>query len=489
MELEVAETGRFAVAHRPRDRPRPAQPRACAASRALHPADGFEFTIRSDIPLSGGLGHERGGVSWPGWWRPTRSSSSAPTCSPQATRAGGPSGQRRRGAARRLRASARTATPTRLEPPAGLEAVLVVPAQAGPHRQGARRAAGARCRCATPCSTSPTPRCSCSASPRGDLDLVARGLDDRLHQPRRAPLYPRSMELVERAASSARSGATISGAGPTVLVWMHYEATGAVARAPRARVARGLGGRAPRAVRAAAAPRSARCERPAARGHRDSPRTGTGAADQGDDVLGAGAARGTSAGRRCERSRPARRDVERAPDEAGASAPHQRRRRASAATSRCCGAREAGRSRSWPLARRRRRPSTVERRPPGAAASGAPTVTTRRARRSDVRATSAAARARMRQVALTAQRRAARLAAATRRRPRPARILCGRQRPAAAVRPRGGALPALARRGADRARRRRAARAAGRPREHGAAHPGLHDRADRVEPGPVVAPW
>ena len=52
---------------------------------------------------------------------------------------------------------------------------------------------------------------------RGDLDLVARGLGDRLHQPRRAPLYPRSMELVERARELGALGATISGAGPTVL--------------------------------------------------------------------------------------------------------------------------------------------------------------------------------------------------------------------------------------------------------------------------------
>ena len=41
---------------------------------------------------------------------------------------------------------------------------------------------------------------------RGDWDLVGRGLADRLHQPRRAHLYPRSMELVEEARSgSARS--------------------------------------------------------------------------------------------------------------------------------------------------------------------------------------------------------------------------------------------------------------------------------------------
>ena len=64
---------------------------------------------------------------------------------------------------------------------------------------------------------------------RGDLDLVARGLEDRLHQPRRASLYPRSMELVARARELGALGATISGAGPTVLVWVRSEDASSVA--------------------------------------------------------------------------------------------------------------------------------------------------------------------------------------------------------------------------------------------------------------------
>ena len=61
-----------------------------------------------------------------------------------------------------------------------------------------------------------------------DLDLIAAGLRDRLHQPHRAHLYPRSVELVERATALGALGATISGAGPSVLVWCHYEHTGVV---------------------------------------------------------------------------------------------------------------------------------------------------------------------------------------------------------------------------------------------------------------------
>jgi homoserine kinase len=68
---------------------------------------------------------------------------------------------------------------------------------------------------------------------RGDLDLIGRGLADRVHQPRRAHLYPRSMELLARARELGALGATISGAVPTVLLWSHFEATAGVYEAVR----------------------------------------------------------------------------------------------------------------------------------------------------------------------------------------------------------------------------------------------------------------
>ena len=69
---------------------------------------------------------------------------------------------------------------------------------------------------------------------RGDLELVARGLHDRLHQPYRAHLYPRSAALVEARRSLGALGATISGAGPSVLVWCER----GTARGGRGRAAR-----------------------------------------------------------------------------------------------------------------------------------------------------------------------------------------------------------------------------------------------------------
>jgi homoserine kinase len=65
---------------------------------------------------------------------------------------------------------------------------------------------------------------------RDDFSMIARGLGDSLHQPRRKHLYPRSMELLSRAEALGAVGATISGAGPTVLFWCHWQQTGPLMR-------------------------------------------------------------------------------------------------------------------------------------------------------------------------------------------------------------------------------------------------------------------
>ena len=55
LELEVVETGRFAV-QTELDVPRDRSNMVVRAFELLHPADDFEFRISSTIPLSGGLG-------------------------------------------------------------------------------------------------------------------------------------------------------------------------------------------------------------------------------------------------------------------------------------------------------------------------------------------------------------------------------------------------------------------------------------------------
>jgi homoserine kinase len=63
---------------------------------------------------------------------------------------------------------------------------------------------------------------------RSDLTLISRGLADRLHQDRRAGIYPSAMELLALAGEVGAIGATVSGAGPSVLFWCFWQDTGKV---------------------------------------------------------------------------------------------------------------------------------------------------------------------------------------------------------------------------------------------------------------------
>ena len=63
----------------------------------------------------------------------------------------------------------------------------------------------------------------------GSDALFAEALDDRLHEPHRAANAPLLAELRERLPAGAL-GATISGSGPTVVVWARYETVGACAQ-------------------------------------------------------------------------------------------------------------------------------------------------------------------------------------------------------------------------------------------------------------------
>jgi homoserine kinase len=224
MELEVTEGARFEV-RTDLAIARDARNLAVRGFGALRPTDGVRFAIRSDIPLSGGLG----------------TSAAAYVAGLAAADALNGGGTDLLAEAARLEGHPDNAAAAllggfvvcadggavRLEPPAGLEAVLVVPSRA---------VRTAKARAALPLDV-PLGEAVFNIGrasllvlglAHGDLDLVARGLEDRLHQPRRASLYPRSMELVERAAAIGALGATISGAGPSVLVWVRSQRAGDV---------------------------------------------------------------------------------------------------------------------------------------------------------------------------------------------------------------------------------------------------------------------
>jgi len=227
LDVEVLETGSFAVVtdlEVPTDRTN----LVVRAFERLHPADAFEFRISSNIPLSGGLGSSAAAVVAGLLAADHLFELDADVAALASELEGHPDN-----VAAAIHGGfvicdgKRT---HRFEPPMGLEAVLVVPHEAVSTSQA---------RAALPQSVALGDavfnvahaamliRGLCEA----DWELIAAGLRDRLHQPHRAALYPRSMAVLERAPQVGALGATISGAGPAVLVWTHFEQTGGVVAA------------------------------------------------------------------------------------------------------------------------------------------------------------------------------------------------------------------------------------------------------------------
>lgn len=224
MEVEVAETGRFAV-HTDLRIARDRRNLIVRGFSALHPADDFEFTIRSDIPLSGGLGTSAAAIV-AGLVAADSIFELGADLLAEATKL---EGHPDNVAAALLGGFVLCSDghAERFDPPGGLECLLVVPAQAV-RTQKAREALPARIPISDAVFNVAHASLLVLGLAKADLGLIARGLGDRIHQPRRAHLYPRSWELVQNAKSLGALGATISGAGPTVLVWCEFESTGAV---------------------------------------------------------------------------------------------------------------------------------------------------------------------------------------------------------------------------------------------------------------------
>jgi homoserine kinase len=227
LEVEVRETGSFSVLT-PLDVPRDRTNLVVRAFERLHPADAFEFRIESEIPLSGGLGSSAAAVVAGLMAADHLLELDADVLTLAAEIEGHPDN-----VAAAIQGGLVICDGTevhRFEPPMGLEAVLVVPDLA---------VTTAQARAALPASVPMSDAVFNVAHvatlvlglASANWDLVAAGLDDRLHQPARARLYPRSLHLARRARSLGALGATISGAGPTVLVWTHYEQTGGVVEA------------------------------------------------------------------------------------------------------------------------------------------------------------------------------------------------------------------------------------------------------------------
>jgi homoserine kinase len=225
LEVDVVETGRFAV-HTDLRIARDKRNLIVRGFQALAPVDAFEFTIRSDIPLSGGLGTSAAAIVAGLVAADSIFELGADVLGEAIKLEGHPDNV----AAALLGGFVLCVDShaERFEPPAGLECLLVVPGQAV-RTQKAREALPGRIPMSDAVFNIAHASLLVLGLARGDLDLVGRGLGDRLHQPRRAHLYPRSWELVQQARGLGALGATISGAGPTVLVWCDVTSSGAVA--------------------------------------------------------------------------------------------------------------------------------------------------------------------------------------------------------------------------------------------------------------------
>jgi len=228
LELEVEETGTFTVD--PGDPRLPAdESNLCARAFAdLHPVEGLSFHIRSDIPLEAGLGSS-GAAIVAALIAADHMYELALPREEVMERAAAIEGHPDNVAASLyggfvVCADGDVAV---VEPPAGLEAVAVVPKDPVPTGQ-ARDALPAAVPFADATFNVAHAATLALGLAQGDLALISRGLEDRLHQPRRRDLYPRSMDLLQRARDLGALGATISGAGPTVLFWVFFEQTGAV---------------------------------------------------------------------------------------------------------------------------------------------------------------------------------------------------------------------------------------------------------------------
>jgi homoserine kinase len=222
LELEVTETGTFAV-HSDLDVPSTKENLVVRAFERLHPADDFEFRISSRIPLSGGLGSSAA-AALAGLIAADHLFELAADVAAVATELEGHPDN----VAASLHGGIVICAGDRvhrLEPPMGLEAVMVVPSE--PVRTEQARAALPDC---VPMADAVFNVAHASLLAVGlatdDQALIAEGLKDRLHQPHRAHLFPRSAELLDAAVELGALGATISGAGPTVLFWSHYDQTG-----------------------------------------------------------------------------------------------------------------------------------------------------------------------------------------------------------------------------------------------------------------------
>ncbi len=237
LELEIEETGEFSLDPGGLDVPTGRDNLIVRAFESLHSADGISFRLRETIPLGRGLGSSAaaivaGLVAADHLYELALSEKELLALATEIE--GHPDN-----VAAAIFGGIVICDPipeggkpdcSRFPPPDGLEGVLVIPS-CEVATDAAREAIPPEIPTRDALSNIFSAARLTLGLYRGDLGLIAASLNDKIHQVRRRGLYPRSMELVEKAHELGALGATISGAGPTVLVWTTWQDAGKVTEA------------------------------------------------------------------------------------------------------------------------------------------------------------------------------------------------------------------------------------------------------------------
>jgi homoserine kinase len=234
LELEVSEDGEFSFDPGGLEVPSGRDNLIVRAFESLHPADGIAFRLRGNgVPLARGLGSSAAAIV-AGLFAADHLFELALSPEEQLARATELEGHPDNVAAAIYggfvicgRDADGVPRAARFDPPNGLEAIVAIPAEEV-STERARQAIPAEVPIADAVANVAAASRLVLGLHSADLDLLASGLVDRIHQPRRRDLYPRSMQLVDEAAELGALGATISGAGPTVLVWTTWQDAGKV---------------------------------------------------------------------------------------------------------------------------------------------------------------------------------------------------------------------------------------------------------------------
>jgi homoserine kinase len=225
LRLEVEETGDFFVHSDLSGLPTDRSNLCVRAFERLHPADDVTFHIRSEIPLAAGLGSSAAAIVAGLVAADHMYELDAPLFELAAEIEGHPDNVAAALHGGFVICPGAGEQPVRFDPPAGLEGVLAIPDHEVLTAE-ARAALPAEIPIDDAVHNVGHAALLVLGLAKDDFSLIGRGLRDLVHQPRRRPLYPRSMELVDRAEELGAVGATISGAGPTVLFWCHWQQTG-----------------------------------------------------------------------------------------------------------------------------------------------------------------------------------------------------------------------------------------------------------------------